>query len=418
VSLLGELLGSVFERRAGFFGTGVADTRPMDQLVTDLVAADGEESARELARAIFNRYDAMDDAEKRGFFLDLAKRLNIAPDMVRETLSAYEADPSKPTYRAFMQAAEPPRQELIRRLNRVQGATEKLVKMRADLLRLTKEDAALGALDLDFRHLFASWFNRGFLVLRPISWESPAHVLEKIILYEAVHAIGSWDDLRRRLEPEDRRCFAFFHPAMPDEPLVFVEVALTEGTPDSIQGLLAEARDEMLPQNASTAVFYSISNCQAGLEGISFGDSLIKQVVADLSLALPNLKTFVTLSPLPGFADWLEKTQALPGEAEQLRSLGAWYLTEAKRGDGRPLDPVARFHLRNGARIEAVHTEADTSPKGQRQSHGLMVNYLYDLNHVAANHELFAAGKGIAASGRVKRLAGAAQKLLAPETTA
>jgi malonyl-CoA decarboxylase len=418
VSLLGELLGSVFERRAGFFGSGVADARPMEELAAQLVAADGEESARELGRAILKRYGEMTDDEKRGFFAHLAQEMSIAPDAVREMLTAYEAAPSKSTYRAFMQAAEPPRQELIRRLNRVQGGTEKLVEMRADLLRLAKDDAALGALDIDFRHLFASWFNRGFLVLRPISWESPAHVLEKIILYEAVHAIDSWDDLRRRLEPKDRRCFAFFHPAMPDEPLVFVEVALTDGIPGSIQGLLAENRDETVPQEAKTAVFYSISNCQAGLDGISFGNSLIKQVVADLSLALPNLKTFVTLSPMPGFAAWLDKTRALPGEAEHLRSLGAYYLMEAKRPDGRPLDPVARFHLRNGARIEAVHTEADTSPKGQRQSHGLMVNYLYDLGHVAANHELFAAGEGIAASGRVKRLAGAAQKILSPETTA
>jgi malonyl-CoA decarboxylase len=266
------------------------------------------------------------------------------------------------------------------------------------------------ALDIDFRHLFASWFNRGFLVLRPISWESPAHILEKIIAYEAVHAIDSWDDLRRRLEPEDRRCFAFFHPAMPDEPLIFVEVALTKGIPTSVQALLAEDRAAMPADEADTAVFYSISNCQSGLASISFGNSLIKQVAADLSTELSGLSTFVTLSPIPGLTKWLQD-QGIAWDTEDtdaMRALAAHYLLTAKSRNDLPYDPVARFHLGNGARVHAVHAGADISDKGIAQSGGAMVNYLYDLGEVAQNHERFATSREIAASAEVQALAGKA----------
>lgn len=251
--------------------------------MADLLGSAGETSELALAQDILGHYASLDDAGKLAFLRHMAHDMNIDPETVRSALDAYEQAPSKLSYRAFMTAAEPQRQELICRLNRVPGATGALVRMRADLLRLAGDDPELAALDLDFRHLFASWFNRGFLVLRPINWESPAHILEKIIAYEAVHAIHSWDDLRRRLQPQDRRCFAFFHPAMPDEPLIFVEVALTKGIPGSIQTLLAEDRAAINPETCDTAVFYSISNCQAGLASISFGNSLIKQVAADLS---------------------------------------------------------------------------------------------------------------------------------------
>jgi malonyl-CoA decarboxylase len=279
--------------------------------------------------------------------------------------------------------------------------------MRSDLLRLSNNDPQLEALDLDFRHLFASWFNRGFLVLRPINWESPAHILEKITAYEAVHAIDSWSDLRRRLEPSDRRCFAFFHPAMPDEPLIFVEVALTQGIPDSVQGVLAEDRTPMPADDADTAVFYSISNCQAGLASISFGNSLIKQVAYDLSAELPNLETFVTLSPIPNLTRWLGKegfdwSDTLP---EDMKPIAAHYLLNAKGRDDMPYDPVARFHLGNGAIVHAVHAEADVSDKGRAQSAGAMVNYLYDLENVAQNHERFVTTKDVAASADVQALA-------------
>ena len=280
--------------------------------------------------------------------------------------------------------------------------------MRADLLRLGEKEPELQALDLDFRHLFASWFNRGFLVLRPINWESPAHILEKIIAYEAVHAIDSWDDLRRRLEPADRRCFAFFHPSMPDEPLIFVEVALNKGIPRSVQALLAEDRAAMPAEEADTAVFYSISNCQAGLASISFGNSLIKQVASDLSAELSGLNTFVTLSPIPGLAKWLKQVGLTwdTNEPENMQALAAHYLLNAKSRDGLPFDPVARFHLGNGAIVHAVHADADISDKGRVQSGSTMVNYLYDLSRVAQNHENFATTREVVATSEVRTLAG------------
>lgn len=410
MSLLADLLSTVFERRGYRAGRGARDTRSFQALTVDLMGTTSEVTGVSVARCILDRFATSNDDEKRAFFRHLAEDMTIRPAAVRAALDDYERGQSKRSYRAFMTAAEPPRQELFRRLNQVPGATKALVEMRADLLRLGRGDPALEALDLDFRHLFASWFNRGFLVLRPITWESPAHILEKIIAYEAVHAIDSWDDLRRRLEPEDRRCFAFFHPAMPDDPLIFVEVALTTGLPGSVQQLLAEDRPPMPAEEADTACFYSISNCQAGLASISFGNSLIKQVAADLSQALPGLETFVTLSPIPGFAAWLKAEGIAPEGEDQLRPLAAHYLTRAKREDGMPLDPVARFHLGNGAQVHRLHAEADLSKNGQRQSHGVMVNYLYDLARVAQNHERFSSAKEVTASSDIRALAAAAEK--------
>ncbi|WP_282449081.1 malonyl-CoA decarboxylase [Roseibium sp. CAU 1639] len=406
---LADILSTVFERRYRPWGTEKPDDRPMETLVSDLIGATGEVSGVTMARQILSRYEVMVDAEKRDFFRFLATGLAVSASDVRAALELYDKGQSKASYRAFMEAVEPPRQELIRRLNQVPDATRLLVRMREDLLRLSRGDDALQALDLDFRHLFASWFNRGFLVLRPINWESPAQLLEKIIAYEAVHAIDSWDDLRRRLEPKDRRCFAFLHPVMPDEPLIFVEVALTKGIPGSVQHLLAEDRSVIEGEAADTAVFYSISNCQAGLAGISFGNSLIKQVAADLALELPGLKTFVTLSPIPGLTKWLEAEGIGydPEDDERMRRLAARYLMTAKRKDGLPLDPVARFHLGNGALVHQVHAGADLSAKGQKQSAGVMVNYLYDLKKVTQNHERFASSRDIAASPEIRSLAAA-----------
>ena len=415
MSLFADLLSTVFERRFRFAGFEREDNRPIEKLTAELIGAAGEITGVTLARRIFERYARMPDPERLAFFRHLANGMAVQPDAVRAALAALEAGQSKASYRAFMQAAEPPRQELFRRLNQVPGATGLLVAMRADLLRLGAGEDALQALDLDFRHLFASWFNRGFLVLRPITWESPANILEKIIRYEAVHEIGSWADLRRRLQPTDRRCFAFFHPAMPDEPLIFVEVALTDGIPGSVQTLLAEDRVPLAAEKADTAVFYSISNCQAGLAGISFGNSLIKQVAADLSLTLPGIRTFVTLSPIPGLTDWLaaEGLPHDPQDDERMRALAALYLLTAKSGNGAPRDPVARFHLGNGARVQHVHARADTSAKGMAQSGGVMVNYLYDLSRVSQNHERFATTGEIAASSELRGLAAAAQKATA-----
>jgi len=412
MTILGDLLSTIFERRSGMAAPDRRDPRPTQDLISALVGASGEVAGLSAAGTLLQRYRDMDDEGKLAFFRHLAHDMNIDPDKVRETLAAYETAPGKTTYRAFMSAVEPDRQELIRRLNQIPRATEQLVRMRADLLRLGGNDPELQALDQDFRHLFVSWFNRGFLVLRPISWESPAHILEKIIAYEAVHEITSWEDLRRRLAPGDRRCFAFFHPSMPDEPLIFVEVALTADIPGSIQALLAGDREPITAAKARTAVFYSISNCQDGLAGISFGNSLIKQVAADLAADLPSLKTFVTLSPIPGLTKWLREHGIAIADADEkeLRSLAAHYLLSAKRPDGQPLDPVARFHLGNGAQVHAVHAEADTSERGRAQSAGVMVNYLYDLARVAQNHERYATALEIAASSEIRGLDAAARK--------
>ncbi len=417
---LADLLASVFDRRKVWPAPARPGEKSIAELAFELVGSAGEASGLASAAAILASYSSLDDVGKLAFFRMLSVEMNIFADKVRQALDLYEASPSKATYRDFAAAAEPPRQELIRRLNRVPGATGSLVRMRADLLRLGRGEPDLEALDLDFRHLFASWFNRGFLVLRPVSWESPAQILEKIIAYEAVHAIDSWEDLRRRLEPADRRCFAFFHPAMPDEPLIFVEVALTQGIAHSIQALLAENREEKSAEEADTAVFYSISNCQPGLAGISFGNSLIKQVAADLAQELPGIGTFVTLSPLPGFARWLSETGVdtnhVHGQA--LCALGAYFLAQAKDRSGMPFDAVARFHLGNGAILHQVHADADRSEKGLGQSAGLMVNYLYDLDQIAQNHERFATTGEVPTSPHVRALCAQAQKFLHTEKTA
>ncbi|MBY5935130.1 malonyl-CoA decarboxylase [Tateyamaria omphalii] len=417
MTMLADLLSTVFERPIRIPGRATADARSTPDLVEALAGTDGERSGQILGRLILDRFEHMDDDARLEFFTYLATEMDFDPGAVRAALDAYEQDPGRITYQRFAEAAEPRRQEFVRRLNRVPQATGELVAMRAHLLKHTRSNGALAALDLDFQHLFSSWFNRGFLVLRPINWESPAHILDKIIAYEAVHAIDSWDDLRRRLAPEDRRCFAFFHPAMADEPLIFVEVALTKGIPDSVQGLLSEDRQGIFAEDADTAVFYSISNCQAGLANISFGNSLIKQVAVDISLQLPGLKTFVTLSPIPGLNTWLAECgiDADPSDTDRIRNLAAHYLLESKRADGAPRDPVARFHLGNGAQVHKVHADADVSDNGLAQSSGVMVNYLYDLKKVSQNHERFATEGKIAASSEMRSMSSGGKKLLVEE---
>ena len=404
MSYFGELLSTIFERRYQKALSGEVQGRTTSDLCDALLSSQGEVSGVTLARNILDRYAAMSSDDKTAFFEFMTHELEIRPDDVIRALDAYKEAPGKGTYSAFASACEPRRQELARRLNQVPGATGQLVQMRKDLLGLLRDRPDLEPLDVDFRHLFASWFNRGFLVLRPIDWASPAEILEKIIAYEAVHEIDSWDDLRRRLKPTDRRCFGFFHPSMADEPLIFVEVALTKGVPGSVQDVLADGREEIGAEDADTAVFYSISNCQSGLAGISFGNSLIKQVVADLSKDLPDLKTFVTLSPIPGLNKWLGGTDLDALNIADPQALAAHYLLEAKRSDGMPFDPVARFHLGNGALVHAVHAEADVSPNGRKQSNGTMVNYLYDLSQISQNHEQFVGQKTVVASAPVRTL--------------
>ena len=404
MSFFSELVSTIFERRYQKAVLKEADGRTIAELAEALLGSIGEVSGMTLTRSILDRYASMTKEDKLTFFEFMTHKLEIDPKQVISALKAYTTEPNKNTYRAFAEASEPKRQELARRLNQVPGATGQLVEMRKDLLSIIKDRPELGPLDVDFRHLFSSWFNRGFLVLRPINWSSPADILEKIIAYEAVHAIDSWDDLRLRLKPVDRRCFGFFHPSMPNEPLIFVEVALTKGIPNSIQDLLADEREEISATDADTAVFYSISNCQTGLAGVSFGNSLIKQVVADLARDLPGLSTFATLSPIPGLNRWLATSDIAPDNLGQDQALAAHYLLKAKKPDGSPLDPVARFHLGNGAKVHAVHALADTSDNGLRQSNGTMVNYLYDLSQISQNHEKFVGDKAVVASDSVRSL--------------
>jgi malonyl-CoA decarboxylase len=383
-----------------------------------------------MAREVLDRYHDLDAAGRRSFFETLVREFGPDREKVAKAIEAWGAQPGDGNGGQLHFASEPRRQELIRRLNRAPRGTSELVAMRADLLALMNGQQDLTALDRDVVHLLGSWFNRGFLVLRRIDWSTPANILEQIIRYEAVHEISDWDDLRRRIDPVDRRCYAFFHPALADEPLIFVEVALTETIPAAIAPLLAVDRQPVAIERARTAVFYSISNTQRGLGGISFGSFLIKQVVEELRRELPKLDTFVTLSPVPGFVQWLKQANDVPVTDEdrailkaldepnwfenaettaQLRSLleplAAHYFLKARTSKGRLIDSVARFHLGNGARLERIDWLGDVSPKGLRESAGIMVNYLYRLGEIEANHEAYRGEGRVAASSALRNLA-------------
>ena len=398
------------------------------ELCRALLSSRGEAAGAVLARETLEAYAALEESEKPKLFYRLVVEFCPPEAEVIKAADAYRAEPTPARLASLVRASEPPRRELLRRLNMAPDGTGALVAMREAVLLEMKKQPELKALDDDLQHLFLSWFNRGFLELRRIDWHTPAVVLEKLIAYEAVHEIDGWEDLRRRLAA-DRRCFAFFHPALPDEPLIFVQVALVKGMADRVQPLIARNAEVKDSKQADTAVFYSISNCQAGLKGISFGNFLIKQVAAELQSELPNVKTFVTLSPVPGFRRWLdEEAKRDPDVAqvhaavdalrladwqdesrvaelkEPLAQLGAWYLTRAKSG-ALPLDPVARFHLGNGARLERVNWRGDVSAKGVRGACTLMVNYLYRLDQVERNHETFVNERQVVASRAVEQLA-------------
>jgi len=430
-----DLLTSITERGRTLLRLENAQIDPQTR-VSDLVglcekllSGRGEASGTALAREVLDRYVQLDELGRQKFFYLLAS--DFGPDVARlgAALDVWSREQSDIAATDLHYASEPRRQELLRRLNRAPGGTAALVDMREHLLELRKDNPEFKAIDRDLIHLLTSWFNRGFLVLRRINWETPANVLEKIIRYEAVHAIHDWDDLRRRIEPIDRRCYAFFHPAMLDEPLIFVEVALTAEIPGAIQPLLASEREIVPLSKARTAVFYSISNCQQGLNGISFGNFLIKQVVEELRRELPKLETFVTLSPVPGFMRWLaSKGKTLVGADDLpvleslddpdwpqdkpfaqrakalLEPLAVQYFLEERSSNGRALDSVARFHLGNGARLERIDWLGDTSRKGMLESAGLMVNYLYDLDEIEKNHEAYANQGEIVASPAVRKM--------------
>ena len=309
------------------------------------------------------------------------------------------------------------RQEIFRRLNSTQHGTINLVRLREKLLELLDKHPNFQKIDFDLSSLFKDWFNRGFLILKPIDWETPANILEKIIEYEAVHQIKSWDELRSRLEPQDRKCFAYFHPAMEDEPLIFIEVALTEDMPEKINQILNPDRTMINSEEATTAVFYSISNCQKGLQGISFGNFLIKQVAKDLQNNFENLSKFVTLSPVPGFSKWLKSidtnffnkmynklsTNKIQKSEAILNENILKYFFISNRIDNLPNDPVARFHIGNGAILERINFLSDTSEKGLEQSLGFMVNYLYNLEEVEINHEKYVVDKKINTSKSLEK---------------
>jgi malonyl-CoA decarboxylase len=438
-SFFGEMLQTIADRGRALLDltrerreTAAQRSASFVDLCEQLLSGRGEASGVALAREILARYGELTTGPRVAFFEGLATRFGPDHGRLDAAIDAWKQSPSDAAAGEVHAAAEPRRQELLRRLNLAPGGTAALVRMREHLLDAMDHRGDLAAVDRDFVHMFSSWFNRGFLVLRRIDWSTPASVLEKIIRYEAVHRIRGWDDLRRRIDPPDRRCYAFFHQALVDNPLIFVEVALTREIPDAIGPVLTVQRDPIELSQAATAVFYSISNCQRGLTGVSFGNFLIKQVVEEIARESPRLTQFVTLSPVPSFAEWLkrerdatsgvlnaEDREALanldtPGwwqiEAtrepvkEPLLRAAARYFLEARARNGAPLDAVARFHLGNGARLERLNWLADTSERGIAQSHGLMVNYLYELDDIEKNHEAYAQQRAVVASNAVKKL--------------
>jgi malonyl-CoA decarboxylase len=409
-------------------GQPIAAVNQLDharKLAQALLSERGEASGAVVARELHEAIGNLVAEDRLKFQRFLAAEFTPDATMLRAAAETYLSAPTAEAAAVLAQAADPPRQELLRRMNMAPGGTAALVAMRKEIAGHLRDEPALKLLDRDLKHLFASWFNRGFLELRRIDWQSPAAVLEKLIAYEAVHEIHGWDDLRRRLAP-DRRCFAFFHPALPDDPLIFVEVALVQGLAGAVQPLLVQDTDNEAARNraslADTAIFYSISNCQDGLRGISFGNFLIKQVVEELKGELPHLTRFSTLSPVPGFRRWLAKhaastndpeaallaqleADALPGDSLRplLLRFCATYLTR-RASTQDPADPVARFHLGNGARLERINWLGNTDPRGIRESFGVMVNYLYDLETIESNHEAFVNDGAVAHSAEVDAL--------------
>jgi len=391
-------------------------------LCQELLEHRGEASGLALASEITEGYLLLSEGCRMKFFDLLAEKFEVDAQAVLDAAENYRENSGLDNLAAITRAVEAPRLKLFRRLNMAPNGTSTLVTMRGQVLQVLREKPHLKAVDTDLKHLFISWFNKGFLEMRRIDWSSPAMVLERIIDYEAVHEINGWDDLRSRLR-EDRRCFAFFHPALENDPLVFVEIALTDDIPGAMAPLLLQEREGAMGERVNTVVFYSISNCHAGLAGISFGNFLIKNVVDELKKEISTLKTFVTLSPVPGFRKWLTEADLAglvdEGLIDKVKQpvgrvveadvydahvkLCAHYLLREKSGES-PRDPVARFHLGNGARLHRLHGGADLSAKGREQSAGIMVNYLYDLDKIEENHEAFFDEGKVSAARAVTRL--------------
>jgi len=412
--------------------------KPLEQLrhaSVALLVHQGEATARSLAADVIGAYGALEPDDRVEFFRFLREEMSVDHDAILAAAELHRADPSHDTAAALAVVTEPVRQDFLRLLNTAPGGTGAIIGMRTDLLDALDHNPELQVLDRDFLHVLRSWFNRGFLRLVQLDWSTPAFILEKLITYEAVHAIRGWSDLRRRLR-HDRRLYAYTHPALPDEPLIFVEVALVDRVVGSIDDVLSQPTATAVEQ-PDTAIFYSITTTQPGLRGISFGNFLIKQVMTELQTTVPTVRTFATLSPMPGFGTWLRAQPAhelrrwMPGASvERLPALAdtewidfpatrdalrpgllqaaAKYLYEVKT-DGmtpaQPADPVARFHLRNGAVLHRLNWMGDASPKGIAESAGILVNYLYDPQTLTDNLEAFAREGTVAVSEEVARLA-------------
>ncbi len=370
-----------------------------------VMSKSGEVSSLVFAEHLSNLIEELSDKEFIKFFDSVLEKYDIDSQALLKATNEYTKNKTQNNLEIISQLSEPRWRELFRRLNTISEGTLKLVRLRERVRSLKKESQNLQFFDRSLLILFKYWFNPSFLVLESIDWSTPANILEKIIAYEAVHEINSWDDLRARLAPKDRKCFAFFHPLMPNEPLIFVEVALTSNMPESISDIIKIDRSITLDEDINTAVFYSISNCQEGLSGISFGNFLIKQVAHKLKQENDGLDKFVTLSPAPGFVKWL-KEKSIDEEAneEMLLKQTLIYLTSSDREDKLPNDSVARFHLGNGAILERVNLNADLSSKGLMQSKGIMVNYSYNLDTLEENHELFFKTKEVKQSDAIKSL--------------
>ena len=382
----------------------------INKAVDSVMSTSGEVSSLVFAEHLLNLIEDLDDNGLKKFLKDLLKNYDIDTKVLLKDVKNYSSNKNTENFEKIRISSEPGWIELFRRLNSSSNGTYRLVKLRERIRLLNDED--LKIFDLRLLKLFKYWFNPSFLVLEKIDWETPANILEKIIEYEAVHEINSWDDLRARLAPIDRQCFAFFHPLIPNDPLIFVEVALTTGIPKSIQKIINLDRQEIEIEDANTAIFYSISNCHNGLLGISFGNFLIKQVASNLKRELPDLNQFMTLSPLPGFMKWMEEYSPISFERctdkncseDELTKNAIKYLTHSERDDGMPNDPVSRFHIGNGASLERINLNADTSEKGMTQSYGVMANYLYDLDVVEENHEIFFKNKVVPVSSEIESL--------------
>ena len=385
--------------------------KDINKAADSVMSSSGEVSSIVFAEHLLHLINDQTDEELLVFLNYLLTEYDIDTESLLENVQAYQSERNQDNLNLISSSSEPKWIELFRRLNAAPAGTHKLIKLREKIkYLLTMGNLELESLDKGLLRLFKYWFNPSFLVLEKIDWSTPANVLEKIIEYEAVHEINSWDDLRARLAPSDRQCFAFFHPLIPEDPLIFVEVALTNKIPETIAEVIRIERDEIENDQINTAVFYSISNCQNGLSGISFGNFLIKKVAHKLRQEIDGLDNFLTLSPLPGLMRWLENNAPLAYERCKNKTIEdndliqktIKYLTESNRNDGLPNDPVARFHLGNGAILKQININGDLSKKGLDQSNGVMLNYLYDLDTVERNHELFVQTKEVLLSNELK----------------